>query len=218
LASVSLVQKGIAVDRMLESLIVNEKIKIDDLLVGDRNALTIAARVAGYGSEYLTSVVCPSCQTQSDFTFDLASQVTVGAGLDRDELNQQVEDLEITDHGTFIIKVPKSESEVEIRLMTGADETNLENFHKRKEKQGQATSILTDTLKMIIVGVNGVTDRGLVGKFVDIMPAMDSKYLRGIYAALIPNVDLTQEFHCSKCGARQDLEVPVNAEFFWPRS
>ena len=101
--------------------------------------------------------------------------------------------------------------------MTGTDEDNLENFQTRKEKQGQDASMLTDTLKAIIVSVNGVSDRALITKFVDIMPAIDSKYLRGLYAVLIPNIDMTQEFHCSKCGTRQDLEVPVNVEFFWPR-
>ena len=38
---------------MLESLIV-EKVDLDTLLLGDKNALLIAARVLGYGKDYKT--------------------------------------------------------------------------------------------------------------------------------------------------------------------
>jgi len=217
LASVSLIQKGVAVDRMLQSLIVDEEINVKDLLTGDRNALTVAARVAGYGADYLTKVECPSCNTEQDFSFDLDEKSTVGASFSAEELNGELEDIQVTDDGTFIVTLPKSETDVEIRLMTGADEEKLEAFQKRKEKQGHASTALTDTLKMIIIGANGIKDRSQISNFVDIMPALDSKYLRGVYAELTPNIDMTQKFQCSKCGERQDLEVPVNYEFFWPR-
>ena len=42
LTSKALIKKGIAVDRMLQSLIVDKSIKVEDLLVGDKNALVVA--------------------------------------------------------------------------------------------------------------------------------------------------------------------------------
>ena len=70
LTSRTLLKKGIAVDRMLQSLIIDKSISVDDMLTGDKNALIVAARVSGYGAEYSTSVSCPACGTSSKYTFD----------------------------------------------------------------------------------------------------------------------------------------------------
>jgi len=59
LTSQTLLKKGIAFDRVLESLIV-EKVELDSLLLGDKNALMIAARVLGYGKDYKVSVQDPN--------------------------------------------------------------------------------------------------------------------------------------------------------------
>ena len=53
LTSVNLIQKGLAIDKLLTSLIVNKDINIKDILIGDKNAIMIAARVLGYGKEYV---------------------------------------------------------------------------------------------------------------------------------------------------------------------
>ena len=57
----SLLKKGIAVDRVLKNLIVDKKINLDDLLVGDKNAILVTARTTGYGSDYATRITCPAC-------------------------------------------------------------------------------------------------------------------------------------------------------------
>ena len=61
LTSKTLIKKGVALDRVVDNLIVDKRIKQDSLLVGDKNAIIIAMRVSGYGNEYNTRVVCPSC-------------------------------------------------------------------------------------------------------------------------------------------------------------
>ena len=52
LTSRNLIQKGIVLDKLLESVIVDEKVSLDDLLLGDKNAIMIATRVLGYGKDY----------------------------------------------------------------------------------------------------------------------------------------------------------------------
>ncbi|SVD68714.1 uncharacterized protein METZ01_LOCUS421568, partial [marine metagenome] len=56
LTSVNLIQKGLAIDRLLEALIVNPDINKKDILIGDKNAIMVAARVLGYGKEYVVDV------------------------------------------------------------------------------------------------------------------------------------------------------------------
>ena len=63
ITSRTLIQKGIAFDRLLESLIV-EKVDLNTLLVGDKNALLIAARVLGYGKDYKINVTDPNTGQQ----------------------------------------------------------------------------------------------------------------------------------------------------------
>ena len=45
------ISKGIVIDKLLQSLIVTP-INYDELLVGDKNAILVASRILGYGSDY----------------------------------------------------------------------------------------------------------------------------------------------------------------------
>ena len=86
-----------------------------------------------------------------------------------------------------------------------------------KKKQKLPESALTDQLRATIISVNGSKEQKNVNKFIDVMPAMDSRFLRTIYDKLMPNVDLTQHFDCHSCGFEQEMEVPFTTDFFWPK-
>ena len=81
LTSRSLLKKGVALDRVLSSIITDKSINADTLLVGDRNAIIIAARISAYGNDYTTKVTCPSCGTVQEYGFDL-NKTTVYNGDD----------------------------------------------------------------------------------------------------------------------------------------
>ena len=69
----------------------------------------------------------------------------------------------------------------------------------------------------ITVSVNGIADPGTINSFVENMPALDSKYLRTSLKKITPNLDMTQIFSCESCGHTGAMEVPLTADFFWPR-
>ena len=46
------IEKGIVIDKLLKALIVDKNINYNELLIGDKNALLIAARILGYGKDY----------------------------------------------------------------------------------------------------------------------------------------------------------------------
>ena len=52
LTSANLIKQGVVVEKLLESLIVDKSIKVDDLLIGDKNSVLIASRILAYGKEY----------------------------------------------------------------------------------------------------------------------------------------------------------------------
>jgi len=70
LTSRALLQKGIAIERLLQNLIVDKNIDVNEILVGDKNAIMMAARVSAYGNEYETKVQCFYCNSINDHVFD----------------------------------------------------------------------------------------------------------------------------------------------------
>jgi len=211
LTSRTLLKKGIAIDRFLQNIVIDKKINVDDLFVGDKNALIVAARVTGYGSEYTTRVVCPSCANNSEYSFDLTSA--------KYNYGDNLEDFDatLTENQTFSVTLPHSTVQVEVRLMTGRDEKKLSKISESKKKHRLADSSLTDQFRLIMVSVNGNAERSVIESFVQHMPARDSRYLRTVYAKIMPNVDLTQEFMCDMCEYDGEMEVPFTADFFWPK-
>ena len=141
LSSRTLIKEGVAVDRMLQNLLVDKSIDINSLLLGDKNALIIASRITGYGPEYKTKVTCPSCSTTSEHTFDLSIQNT-------NDINDGLRDAQatLTDSGTFTVTLPLSKATVECKFLTGHDEVRNFNKNKKRHRAARDKSNLTDSI------------------------------------------------------------------------
>ena len=208
LVNKSLLKKGVALDRMLQSIILNKKIKLDDLLVSDKNAIVIAARISAYGSDYKAQVTCPSCNATSNYEFDLEDKEL------KYLYEHDREDITIAESGNFLTTLPKTGVQIEFKLLRGRDERKL----LESNKKNKGVIPLTDQFKSFVVSANGVSDKKMIADFVDVLPAYDSKFLRTAYMAVLPAVNLEQYFECPECDHSQDMEVPFTVEFFWPRS
>jgi hypothetical protein len=211
LTSRTLLKKGVALDRVIENIIVDRSIDADSLLVGDRNAIIIATRVSGYGNEYTTKVTCPSCTASGKYVFDL-NEGSVYSGED-------ISDLNIEDHndGTFTTTLPKTQLQVRFKLLCGYDEKRLANSAEmaRKKKNVQERTVTTQLANML-VSVNEENDPEILNYLINNIPSLDSRHLRTAYKLAAPNIDLTQYFECGECGHEQEMGVPLGAEFFWP--
>jgi|TARA_R110000796_G_scaffold54669_1_gene127693 hypothetical protein len=208
----ALLKKGVAIDRVLENLIIDQRVKLNDLLIGDKNAILVKARTTGYGSEYETRVVCPNCIEPSEHSFDLE-----GLGHVDFENALEQEEVEITESNTFRVTLPMSKVTLECRMLNGGDETSIAKKALRKDRKNEASKTLTTQLGLMIVSVNGDKDNFTKAKFIAAMPARDSRYLRTIMEKVTPNVVMKQDFDCVECGTTSVLEVPLNADFFWPK-
>ena len=76
LSSETLLKKGLAIERMIDSIVMDKRIKAENLLTGDRNAIIIAARISGYGALYQTQINCPSCGAKSRVDFNLNNKIS----------------------------------------------------------------------------------------------------------------------------------------------
>jgi len=211
LTSRSLIKKGVAIDRMLESLIVDKSIKVDNLLVGDKNALIVASRISGYGSSYKTAITCPSCGTNAKHDFDLEK-----LNIHRCD-NQQEIGVTKTENNTFIIELPKTRSSVEVRLLNGKDETEIAELAEKRKKMNLPEELSTSQMKAYVVSANGNKDKTFLKQFIENLPAIDAKTLRSLYREITPNIDMKQQFTCSSCSFEQEMEVPFTVDFFWPK-
>lgn len=208
LTSQTLLRKGLALERLLQSVIIDKRINPETMLVGDRNAVLVASRITGYGEEYTVAVSCPECTASTDYDFNLSKYQF-----------KESDDICFTktEDDTHTARLPASKLEVEVRMLTGKDEKYLLEQRERKKKKKLPETMLTDQLKRIIVSINGITDTPQIKAAISNLPARDSRYLRTIYDQLVPNIDMRQEFECPSCGAATDLEVPFTTAFFWPK-
>ena len=211
LTSRALLKEGVALDRMLQNLIVDRSINTDTLLVGDKNALLVAARRTGYGPEYETTTACPACDSTVEYSFDISEPRCI-------DFREEASDwsAKIDDSGQVDITLPMTRATVTCRFLTSADENRLLREADRKQKKKIESSATTDTFRSYIVAVNGDDNRITIESFIQAMPARDARTLRRIYGGIVPNIDLTQNFECPECGHTADMEFPLGIDFFWP--
>jgi len=211
LTSVTLLKKGMALERMLENILVDKRIKVNDLLLGDKNALIIAARAHAYGTIYETSVNCPQCESTQEYSFDLDSLELQFPT----EKRMEEHDVKKTEEGTFLVPLPKTQYTVEVKFLNGHDEKKVLRTQEHKKKRNFPETTVTDFLRFVIVSVNGIREPSPLNEFINTLPALHTRYIRKVYDDLIPSLDMKHPFGCSECGYEGTMEVPLTANFFW---
>ena len=209
LASTALIKKGLVIDRLLENILVAD-IDPRSLLIGDRSAIMIAARISGYGNIYETEIRCPVCSAQSPLLFDLAKMIITDRCFDDDFMSNNSIEID-RENNLFSVTLPTTGAKLGLRLMNNHDEREFSSEAVKNEN-----SRVTTMLSVFVESVNGSLDRAEVKAFIQNMPAKDSKYTRNLYSRLVPNIELRDDFSCSRCFHQKEMEVPLDAGFFWP--
>ena len=197
LSNQSYIQKGIVLDKLLESVIINKEIKLKDLLIGDKNAILIATRILGYGKTY-------------SFTYN-GERVDV----DLTELENKPFDESYIVEGKneFSFTLPHSNTLITFKVLDGHDEAKIESELKGLRKiQKDNVPELTTRLKHILLSVNGETESKDIREFVDnYLLARDSRAFREHLKSVQPDVDMSITLDNG-----EEVEVPLGLNFFWP--
>ena len=209
LSNRTLLQKGTALDKFLERILIDSKVGPEELLVGDKNAVLIQARIDGYGNDYTTQVVCPSCSASQKHSFDLAECIT--------PVSSDPAETQQNHRGNFMVTLDNG-WEVELRPLTGADENKLIKSSANRKKAGLAETVVQDQLNAMIVSVSGHEDTPTIAKAVQHMTGIQSRAIRLAYKNSVPNIELRSEVDCHECGSTTEMEVPLGADFFWART
>lgn len=197
LTNQSYIQNGTVFDKLFKSLIVSD-INYDDLLVGDKNAILVAARILGYGKDY-------------KFTYNGEEHTVDLSTLDAKPFD---ESLINKGENRFTFQLPTSGFTLEFKILTHKDENNIKQELKGLQKiHKDNVSEVTTRLKHSILSVDGESDRKVVRDFVDnAFLARDAKAFRDYVREIQPDVDLT--FFPSTSDTR--INIPIGLDFFWP--
>lgn len=207
LTSKNLIQKGVVLDKLLESLIVEKAVLANDMLNCDRNAAFVAIRRMAYGDEYKANVTCPKCGADNPLTIDLGKMDN--RPYDFSKFSKGKNEFEYT--------LPLSKKVVTFRLLTKKDEDAIDADLKALQKVStEITSEVTTRLKSVIIALDGSPDKAAIRKFVDEMPSRDSLALRNHIRSTTPDIDLSFDFTCRACGVERREDVPLGVSFFWP--
>lgn len=195
------IKKGTVIDKLLQSLIVTP-IDYNDLIIGDKNALLIAARVLGYGKDY---------------TFDLGGETHNIDLTDLKDKELDPQNMIRPNHNEFSFTLPTLKKEITFKLLTHLDEKKIEEEIKGLKKVKQDAGELTTRLKYMILSIDGDYERKTVRQFVDTqLLARDSRALREYVKEVQPDVDMTFEYEDENGETQRGVNVPLNINFFWP--
>lgn len=215
LTSANLIKQGVVLDRLMESLIVTPG-NFDSLVVGDKNAVMVAARILGYGKDYQVSVKCPVCGTVTTVDVDLTALPE----------KHIPESAVMVEPGVFEFTLPHTKRKILFRLMTtGIDKKidfDLDQQRKSKKFNDGIDRELSTRLKYLIVAVDDNRDQKAINAFVDFeLFAKDSRSLRSYMKDISPDIEFNHEFQCenTSCGHREEaIAFSIDSNFFWPKA
>ena len=204
LTSQNLIKKGVVIDRVLDSLILTKGVKQEDLFLGDKNAVMIAARILAYGPEYSCEISNPEDGSKINHTFNLAD-------CPFKKLPKNVTE------NNFEVELPISKTKVCFKLLTGKEEEQIQSDLRASQKIGsQVTPELTTRLRYSLVSVDGDDSKVTINKFVQNILARDSLFLRNEMKRVTPDIELEQEIDLG--GESVKVNIPMTVNFFWPQS
>jgi hypothetical protein len=209
LMSQAYIKKGIVINKLLESCIIDKSINVSELLTGDRNTILVALRVTGFGADYIATTVCEHCGTRENNSFDLT--------------NLKLKNLEIQPVSPglneFEVHLPISNKTITISLMTSAVETEINETEKRnKELFGinPDSNRVTSRLFNLVQSVSGIRDRNKIKKFVESMPLRDSRKIRQFIRDNEPGIDMNTSYKCGSCEQEAQVTLSLGLNFLWP--
>jgi len=201
LTNANYITKGNVIDKLIESLLIDKTIDINDILVGDKNALMIAVRLLSYGKDY-------------NITYG-GESITV----DLTKLKHFKIDYSLYQEGKneFEFKLPNTDNTVTIKCLSTKDEKLISREIQGNQKMNkEANTASTSRLKYLITSVNGLKETKDIREFVDkFLLAKDARAIRTFYKSINPDIDLSYKF-TNSMGGEEDVIVPIGLDFFWP--
>jgi hypothetical protein len=206
LSNQNLIRKGIVLDKLFESIIV-DNVNPSDIVLGDKNAIILATRLLGYGPEYAFKF----------YSSKLGK--TIDANVDLSKVNTKEVDFSMfTNKNEFEFVLPSNGKKIIFKLLTHGDEIAIEKDIQALEKLGKDVSAdITTRLRYMIKGVDGDKDMAVVNKFINGLLARDSRAFREYVKTISPDMDM-KFVYTHEDGEVEEAPISMGVGFFWPSS
>ena len=205
LTNQSYIKQGVVLDKLFKALIMT-KVNYNDILLCDKNAIMIAARILGYGKDYEIKVNDPESDEVITHTVDLT------------DLKDKEIDWSLIDEGinAFPLTLPTSKKQIKLKLLSQGEQSKidaeLKGLTKIKKEAG-----LTTLLKHVIIELDGDDDKSKIRKFVDTnLLAIDSRAIRQFLKTITPEIDMSINVPVGEAGDTFPSQLSVGLDFFWP--
>ena len=204
LTSENLIKKGMVITKLLDSLILTEGVTTEDLVLGDKNGVMVAARILAYGPEYVADVQHPKTGQKHTFTFDLTEC----------PFKKIPDDLDDND---FEFELPISKHKIKFKLLTGKDENDIDKELKSINKVNPiASPEITTRMRYMILSVDGNDKQATINDFSQNMLARDALAFRSEIKRISPDIDMSTEVEMG--GEMVTVTIPMTTNFFWPNT
>jgi len=204
LTNQSYIKNGVVLDKLFRALIVTP-VNYNDVLLGDKNAIMVAARVLGYGKDYEIAVTDDDGNKQKQ-TIDLTQLKDKELDWDRFEKED-----------AFVFQLPVSKRKVTVCHLTHGIQRKIDAELKGLKKLKKESADLTTRLKYQITAVDGDDSSAVIRKFVDNeLLAIDSRALRKFIDNITPDIDLKIDCLSEETGEPFRSTVNIGLDFFWP--
>jgi hypothetical protein len=205
LATPRFVRKGQAIN-MIFSKCMKDDLRPENLLTVDRTYLLIYLRGISYSPQYDVEVKCPECEKKFATTIDLNTLYVEPCP---------------EDFGPDLTDVlPTSKYKFTYRLSTGKDEQEIQDYRDRRIKHfgdAAADDTLTHRTAQLLVDIEGLTDKRELQMLIKSLPINDVAYIRNCVNEPPFGVDTDVEIICPSCLHEFQVDLPLEANFFFPR-
>ncbi|HUS49073.1 MAG TPA: hypothetical protein VMZ91_02855 [Candidatus Paceibacterota bacterium] len=187
---------------LLRNKIYEKDLRPEELIDGDVEAILLFLRNTSFGPEYTINVIDPI--TEEKFTPTVLL----------DELNIKISKNIPNEEGLFETTLPVSKKQVKLKILNISDKIEMERILKSYPNDRTAPSVTT-RLSLMIVSLDGNTDKGHISTFIQQMPIADSKYIRRFMVENEPRLDLSRET-IAPSGEKVMVDITFGVEFFRP--
>lgn len=206
LASQNLIRKGVVLDKLFESIIVDKGVNVDDILIGDKNAIMLATRILGYGKDYVIETEDEMGEKES-ITVDLSKIQTKEVSFEK--LNQENKYQFTTSTGVVI----------EYKFLSHGDEKKIDADIRALQRlnKGGVSAELTTRYRHMIISVDGKDDTKSISDFINNkFLTKDTRAFRKELSSLQPDVVMEYEYDNEVSGEKEKRPIPMGVGFFWP--
>lgn len=207
LATPRFVKQGKAIN-MIFNRCMSDSYDSDNFLTADRTYMLIFLRGISYTPDYDVEIKCPFTDKKFATVINLNDLYVDECPLDFSEKN--LKDV-----------LPTTGLNFTYRLSTGADEQRVQDYRERRNKGfdnlGQADDTLLYRTSLMITDLEGLTQQFEIQELLKKLPINDVAYLRNVVNDPPFGVDTTIEITSPFNMEDFEIELPLEANFFFPR-